>query len=190
MAKKAYDMPCLHTENFVSNPFYTTACANRVLFPFLYNTTDKAQVNQDGSLTFIDTKTGRKIRSFSSASSRAEWPLTYTERQMVAEQQVAPDSNAYNAKFTFKIEGALNAARLQEALKIWVSRYRLFRSYYPMVNGKFAHRLAKEVPVHLTRFSCTAQEALAKIEQLNTPYDLTRALSLRFRSPRRPRSSQ
>lgn len=180
MAKKAYDMPCLHTENFVSNPFYTTACANRVLFPFLYNTTDKAQVNQDGSLTFIDAKTGSKIRSFSCASSRAEWPLTYTERQMVAEQQVAPDSNAYNAKFTFKIEGALNAARLQEALKIWVSRYRLFRSYYPVVNGKFAHRLAKEVPVHLTRFTCTAQEALAKIEQLNTPYDLTRAPLFRF----------
>ena len=49
-----------------------------------------------------------------------------------------------------------------------------------MVNGKFAHRLAKEVPVHLTRFTCTAQEALAKIEQLNTPYDLTRAPLFRF----------
>lgn len=180
MAKKAYDMPCLHAENFVKNPFYTTACIDRTLFPFLYNTQEKARVNSDGSLTFIDAKTGREIRSFDCVPVRESWPLTYTERQMVAEQLVAPDSNAYNAKFTFKIEGTLNVERFQEALKIWVSRYRLFRSYYPMVNGKAVHRLSKEVPVKLTQFSCTAAEALAKIEELNTAYDLSTAPLFRF----------
>lgn len=180
MAKKAYDMPCLRSENFVMNPFYTTACIDRVLFPFLYNTQDHAQVNADGSLTFIDAKTGRKIRSFDCAPARETWPLTYTERQMIAEQQVAPDSNAYNTKFTFKIEGSLDIARFKEALKIWISRYRLFRSYYPVINGKFVHRLAKEVPITLVQFSTTYAQALEKIEQLNTPYDLTTAPLFRF----------
>ena len=180
MAKKAYDMPCLRSENFVNNPFYTTACIDRTLFPFLYNTQEKAQVNADGSLLFIDAKTGRKIRSFDCAPVRESWPLTYTERQMIAEQQMSPDSNAYNAKFTFQIEGSLNLARFEEALKIWISRYRLFRSYYPMVDGKFVHRLAKEVPIKLVRMECSREQALAKIEEFNTSYDLTTAPLFRF----------
>jgi len=180
MAKKAYDMPCLRAENFVTNPFYTTACTDRVLYPFLYNTRAQAEVNGDGSITFIDPKTGTRMRSFGRSGIHDYWPLTYTERQMVAEQQVAPDSNAYNAKFTFKLEGKLDAARLEEALQTWISRYRIFRSYYPAVNGKFVHRLAKKFPVHIKRYACPFDQALRQIEAQNVPYDLTQGPLYRF----------
>lgn len=180
MAKKAYDMPCLRQENFVTNPFYTTACTDRVLYPFLYNTRAQAEVNGDGSITFIDPKTGTRMRSFGRSGIHDFWPLTYTERQMVAEQQVAPDSNAYNAKFTFKLEGALDADRLEEALRTWISRYRIFRSYYPAVNGKYVHRLAKSFPVGIKRYACGFDEALRRIEEQNVPYDLTTGPLYRF----------
>lgn len=180
MAKKAYDMPCLRSADFVVNPFYTTACGERVLYPFLYNTREEAEVNEDGSLTFIHPKTGMRTRSFGRSSLRDEWPLTYTERQMVAEQQLSPDSNAYNAKFTFKLEGRLVVSRLKAALKIWLSRYRIFRSYYPAVNGKFVHKLAKSFPVRVEQYECSYEEALAKIEELNRPYDLTSGPLYRF----------
>lgn len=180
MAKKAYDMPCLKNTDFAVNPFYTTACGERVLYPFLYNTRERAEVNPDGSLVFIHPKTGARTPSFGRSSLREEWPLTYTERQMVAEQQLAPDSNAYNAKFTFKLEGALDAARLKEALKIWLSRYRIFRSYYPAVNGKFVHKLAKSFPLRMALYECGFEEALQKIEEQNKPYDLTSGPLYRF----------
>ena len=180
MAKKAYDMPCLRQQNFVTNPFYTTACTDRVLYPFLYNTREQAEVNADGSITFINPKTGTRIRSFGRSGIHEAWPLTYTERQMVAEQQVSPDSNAYNAKFTFKLEGILDVGRLLEALKTWISRYRIFRSYYPVVDGKFVHRLSKGFPVEIAQYTCSFSEALDLIEQHNVPYDLTAGPLYRF----------
>lgn len=180
LAKKPYDMPCVKKENFLTNPFYTTVSDREFIYPFLYKTGEEAKAGEDGVLFFIDKKTGALTSSFGPACARETWPLTYTERQMVAEQQMAPDSNAYNAKFTFRLKGKLDERRLEEALKIWISRYRIFRSYYPAVNGKFVHKLAKSFPVEINKYVCTFNEALQLIEELNKPYDITQGPLYRF----------
>ena len=179
LSKQAHKMRHVKKENFINNPFYTTAGDMNLQYPMLYNTQDKAKIEENGEVTFID-KSGHTISSFGPAKHKDSWPLTYTERQMLAEQQLSPDSNAYNAKFTFKLVGKLDVKRLQQALKTWVSRYRIFNSYYPYENGKFVHKLAKDFPVEINTFTCSYQEALQHIEKGNLPYDLTQGPLYRF----------
>ena len=174
LAKRPFDLPFIHAENFIFNPYYTTILRDsRTMFPFLYRTGDKALVNADGSLCFIDKRTGALTHSFGKAGNRTAWPLTYTERQMAAEQRMVPDSNAYNAKFSFKIIGKLDLARFKKALKTWVKRYRIFSSYYPLENGRLTHKVMKNLPVELKVFSCPFAHALDEVEKLNTAYDIS-----------------
>lgn len=173
LAKRPYDLPCVKKENFLPNPFYSAVTRQYTpMYPFLYKTGDYALANADGSLWFIDKKTNKLTHSFGKHEPRPFWPLTYTERQMAAEQRLSPSSNAYNAKFAFKIAGQLDLRRFKEALKIWVGRYRIFSSYYPTENGRIVHKLAKDLPVALTVFSCPFGQAMKKIEELNAPYDI------------------
>lgn len=174
LAKKPFGLPCLKKENYFFNPFYSSImCQHTQMYPILYKTGDFALVNADGSLWFIDKKTNKLTRSFGKQENCSVWPLTYTERQMAAEQRMSPESNAYNAKFAFKITGNINLPNFREALKIWTSRYRIFSSYYPQENGKLVHRLAKDIPFQLKVFKCSYKEALEKIEELNVPYDIS-----------------
>lgn len=174
LTKRPFNLPFVHAENFIVNPYYTTILRDKKpMFPFLYKTGDKALVNADGSLYFIDKRTGALVHSFGKAKNRTDWPLTYTERQMAAEQRMVPDSNAYNAKFAFKITGNLDLERFKKALKTWVKRYRIFSSYYPLEKGRLTHRVMKNLPVELKVFSCSFEQALEQVEKLNAPYDIS-----------------
>ncbi len=174
LAKKPDLLAGIKKENFIPNPFYSSiAHPYTPMYPFLYKTGDFALVNDDGSLWFIDKKNNALTHSFGKSQPRASWPLTAIERQMAAEQRMEPQSTAYNIKFAFKITGQLDVRRLKEALKIWVERYRMFRSFYPEENGKLVHKLADALPVKLHTVSCSFEQALKNIEQFNAPYDIS-----------------
>ncbi|MDL2253821.1 amino acid adenylation domain-containing protein [Ruminococcaceae bacterium OttesenSCG-928-I18] len=114
------------------------------------------------------------------AEEREEWPLTSAERQMMAEQALRKGSIAYNVGFALQLEGSLDLARLQWALQGLVRRHRILRSYYPMKDGEFTHKIVKELPVELKREACASGEVENRIEALNRPYDVTQTPLFRF----------
>ena len=76
---------------------------------------------------------------FGKAAPRENWPLTYAERQMATEQNLDPDSVAYNINIAIGISGTVDIAKLEKALQALVNRHGAFRSYYPTDNGEFVH---------------------------------------------------
>ncbi|MCL2695216.1 MAG: amino acid adenylation domain-containing protein, partial [Clostridiales bacterium] len=114
------------------------------------------------------------------ASPRESWPLTFAERQMAAEQGMDPTSCAYNVNLALAIAGPLDVPRLECALAALVRRHAAFRSYYPMVDGEFVHKVADEGPAALQRESCAPDEVEKKIQEANLPYDLSQAPLFRF----------
>ncbi|MDR0996932.1 MAG: amino acid adenylation domain-containing protein, partial [Zoogloeaceae bacterium] len=105
------------------------------------------------------------------AAPRDVWPLTDGERQILTEQQLAPESVAYNVCLAFSLRGALDVARLERALAALIARHRILRAYFPLQNGEFVCRLAALAPVVLQRQRCQPDAVDAAIAALNLPFD-------------------
>ena len=114
------------------------------------------------------------------ASMRECWPLTFAERQMAAEQSMSPGSVSYNINMPLSITGPLDIPRLEQALGALVERHTALRSYYPMENGAFTHRVAARAPVSLQKESCERGEVENRIQKANVPYDLSTFPLFRF----------
>ncbi|MDR2578930.1 MAG: amino acid adenylation domain-containing protein [Chitinispirillales bacterium] len=114
------------------------------------------------------------------ASVRKNLPLTFAERQMAAEQRMDPESRAYNINLALEIGGPLDISRLEKALAALVNRHTALRSYYPMENGEFVHRVLDELPVPLRVESCAPGDVEKLIQKNDTPYNIENAPLFRF----------
>lgn len=114
------------------------------------------------------------------AAPRETWPLTFAERQMATEQSMNPESVAYNINFlALRIDGHFDTDRLETALNMLVKRHAVLRSYYPMVNGEYEHRIAEDMRIAVARRSCHADDVQRIIEEENHPFNLADAPLLR-----------
>ncbi len=114
------------------------------------------------------------------AQPRENWPLTFAERQMAAEQGMDPASRAYNVNRAFELRGPLDAQKLEAALGAVVERHAALRSCYPLENGEFVHKVEKTLPVALRRENCPFDEVPGRIAAADVPYDLSRPPLFRF----------
>lgn len=113
-------------------------------------------------------------QSLDIAPEREEWPLTFSESQMAAEQSLAPDSVAYNINIAFRACGPLDIGRFRQALAVLVRKHRILRSFYPLRNGSHVHcLLPEEMEIPLELEACTEAEARLRIAQRNRPFDLS-----------------
>lgn len=110
------------------------------------------------------------------AAPRDAWPLTFTERQMAAEQGMDPESVAYNINSQgLRIRGPLDEKKLQAALDAMLKRHPILRSYYPMEHGEYAHRVKESLTVPIERIECSAQDMARVADELNAPFNLAEA---------------
>ncbi len=106
------------------------------------------------------------------ANFREEWPLTFAERQMAAEQGMNPASVAYNINLTYAVSGPLNEERLQNALNELLNRHLILKSYYPVRNGEYIRRINTGETVEIQKENCPAEKIKMRIEEENKPFDL------------------
>ena len=107
-------------------------------------------------------------------------PLTFAERQIIIEQNLATDSCANNINIPLEIKGKLDIPLLEQSLTELVNRHTAFRSYYTMENGEFRHRIMEKLQVSLLQHSCNLDEVDSLIKTLDTPYNLSNAPLFRF----------
>jgi len=114
------------------------------------------------------------------APQREVWPLTFTERQMATEQYLNPVTVAYNINYAISISGSFDITKMEQAFTKLVKRHAAFRSYYPMENGDFVHRIAPDLSVQLKQESCVFDDVEDLIKKADAPYDLAQAPLFRF----------
>ena len=107
------------------------------------------------------------------AQDREAWPLTFAERQMATEQGMHPDSIAYNINCqALRFSGNFDFERFQKALNALVERHAILRSYYPMVNGEYEHRIRKTMHIEIPQEFCEPDQLQSMADRYNRPFDL------------------
>lgn len=108
------------------------------------------------------------------ATEREAWPLTFAERQMVTEQGMHPDSIAYNINCqAIRFSGNFDFRRFEKALNAMIERHAILRSYYPMVNGEYEHRIRKTLHIDIPREFCELDQLQSIADKYNHPFDLS-----------------
>ena len=107
------------------------------------------------------------------AADREDWPLTFAERQMATEQSLNPDSISYNINFLFKLNADESRKKFHGAIEELSRKHRILRSYYPLVNGEYVHRIAENINIEISEDTCADYEEW--IDAHNVPFDLSRA---------------
>ncbi|MEG2575455.1 MAG: amino acid adenylation domain-containing protein, partial [Christensenella sp.] len=114
------------------------------------------------------------------SQERESWPLTPAEQGILVEYQLEPKSLAYNAGLAFELKGVVDVPLLEKSLDSMVQRHRILRSYYSFNDGEFAHCIAPQVKVRLTRVRCAYEEIRQKMDERNVPFDIGKAPLYRF----------
>ncbi|MEG1754210.1 MAG: condensation domain-containing protein, partial [Christensenella sp.] len=114
------------------------------------------------------------------SQERESWPLTPAEQGILVEYQLEPESLAYNAGLAFELKGVVDVPLLEKSLDSMVQRHRILRSYYSFKDGEFAHCIAPQVKVRLTRVRCAYEEIRQKMDERNVPFDIGEAPLYRF----------
>lgn len=116
------------------------------------------------------------------AMSREVWPLTFTERQLAIEQGMHPESVAYNINCqTFRFNGKFDLKRFEKALNAMIERHAILRSYYPMVNGEYEHRIRKTLHIDIEHEFCEIEQLQSIVDKYNYPFNLAEDPLLRCR---------
>ncbi len=115
------------------------------------------------------------------AGRREKWPLTFSERQMVTEQAMAPDSVAYNINhYALRIEGEFHIDKFKKAVNDLAKRHAILRSYYPSEKGEYTHRIADRICIPVSLTECEPDDVKQMTSDSNKPFDLSKAPLLRF----------
>ena len=116
------------------------------------------------------------------ATKRDVWPLTFTERQMATEQGMHPDSIAYNINCqAIRFDENFDLERFEKALNLMVERHAILRSYYPMVNGEYEHRIRETMHIDIKREFCEIDKLQSIANKYNYPFDLAKDPLVRCR---------
>ena len=122
------------------------------------------------------------ILKIQKAAEREVWPLTFTERQMATEQGMHPDSIAYNINCqTIRFGEDFDFERFKDAFRMLIERHAILRSYYPVVNGEYEHRIHKTLHIDIPREFCRIGQLQSVIDEYNYPFDLAKDPLIRCR---------
>ncbi|MCP1605335.1 amino acid adenylation domain-containing protein [Pseudomonas citronellolis] len=119
----------------------------------------------------------------------AQAPLTFAQRRIWMQQQLDPDSPAYNLPRALRLRGPLDREALERALNALLQRHDVLRSRYSEEDGEPVQCLCPEFRLALPLEDLTALpadwRAGALAERIgkdaNTPFDLAAAPPIRSR---------
>lgn len=103
------------------------------------------------------------------------YELSSSQMRMFIMQQMDQDSTSYNMPKAFIIEGELNTARLEAALKTLVNRHEVLRTSFMLRNENITQIIHPEVIFETTIIKASEAEVERIVESFIHPFDLSRA---------------
>jgi len=96
-------------------------------------------------------------------------PLSFAQQRLWFLQQLSPDSPSYNLLLVLLLGGSLNVVVLEQSLSELIRRHEIFRTTFPMVDGKPVQVIAPPTTLTLPvedLQGLSAQEQTAQIRQM------------------------
>ncbi len=115
-------------------------------------------------------------------------PLSFAQEAIWFLQQLSPGMRAYNFQATLRVLGPLDARALERALAEIVRRHEVFRTTFPVVDGRPVQRVHEPPPVKLDPVDLSAldggeREAAVRAslaEEIARPFDVARLPLVRW----------
>ncbi|MWC30350.1 non-ribosomal peptide synthetase [Paenibacillus sp. MMS18-CY102] len=107
------------------------------------------------------------------------YPLSSGQLRLYVIQQLAADSTAYNLPGLFRLEGALERSRAEQALRKVIVRHESLRTSFAVEDGQFMQFIQPEAPFQFGYCETTEDGLEALAESLVQPFDLGRAPLMR-----------
>ena len=113
----------------------------------------------------------------------SDHPLSYGQRGIWFEQQIAPDSFAFNVSFVAKVHSVVNLAALQQAFQQLVNRHAALRTNILNVDGQPQQRIYRQRTVTLAQVDASTWQWEQVIAQTRLrherPFDIANDTLLR-----------
>jgi amino acid adenylation domain-containing protein len=114
-------------------------------------------------------------------------PLSFTQERMWFLQQMTPTMSAYNAPGAVLLEGGVEPAAMERAVRALIERHEVFRTAYPAVGGEPSQEIAADAPFELPLLDLRALPAQERrrrslelvAREARRPFDLARVPILR-----------
>jgi amino acid adenylation domain-containing protein/thioester reductase-like protein len=114
---------------------------------------------------------------------RERFPLSAAQNRLFLEQQLEPESTAYNIPLCWRIDGPLDGSRLEAALRQLARRHASLRTAILMQGGEPGQQVREHADATLQRIAVSRQEwetgCLNRLRGFVRPFDLSQAPLLR-----------
>ncbi|WP_182300401.1 non-ribosomal peptide synthetase [Cohnella cholangitidis] len=110
--------------------------------------------------------------SIESAEAAAHDPVSPAQRRMYLQEQFIGTGTAYNMPFALKLEGAVDADRLERCLRQIVSRNEALRTSFAMIEGNVRQIIHPSADVPLERLTTDDRNLTELLRRLIRPFDL------------------
>ncbi|EFM11230.1 amino acid adenylation domain protein [Paenibacillus curdlanolyticus YK9] len=113
------------------------------------------------------------------AEAQLCYPLSSGQLRLYVIQQLALDSTAYNLPGLFRLEGALDRERAEQALRALIARHESLRTSFAVEDGQFMQFIQQEAPFQFGYREAAEEGLEALAASLIQPFDLGQAPLLR-----------
>ena len=118
-------------------------------------------------------------RPFVKVARDVELPLTSSQSRILAVQQLATWSTAYNIPITWELLPDVDLDRLAVALTALVDRHDALRASFPITGGVVVERFQQNVQLEVGRVHVDDANLDVTLERMVEPFDLTQAPLMR-----------
>ncbi|WP_019912672.1 SDR family NAD(P)-dependent oxidoreductase [Paenibacillus sp. HW567] len=125
--------------------------------------------------------TAKEYAAIQKAAPEAHYPLSSAQKRLYFQQQLQPDSIAYNILETIRVEGELDLDKLQNAFDQLIHRHAVLRTSFDVINGEIVQIIHDHAGLQVEHVTVKEEEVDPVIEQFMQPFDLRSAPLLRVK---------
>ncbi|QYK69501.1 D-alanine--D-alanyl carrier protein ligase [Paenibacillus sp. S02] len=113
------------------------------------------------------------------ADDREVYPQSFAQKRLFILNQLEGAELSYNMPEAMLLEGALDRARFEEALRKLVARHETLRTGFEMVDGEATQRIYQDLHFAVEFYRADEQEAEETVRRFVRPFDLAKPPLLR-----------
>ncbi|TVX94714.1 non-ribosomal peptide synthetase, partial [Paenibacillus agilis] len=117
--------------------------------------------------------------SIPKAEEKAYYPVSSAQKRLYVLHQLDGSELNYNLPSALQLEGALNEAKVENALTTLVARHDMLRTGFEIVNGEPVQRIHPHVAFKVEKLQASEDQAAAILEGFIQPFDLIQPPLLR-----------
>ncbi|MGO4951398.1 amino acid adenylation domain-containing protein [Paenibacillus sp. DRB1-1] len=113
------------------------------------------------------------------ADDREVYPQSFAQKRLFILNQLEGAELSYNMPEAMLLEGALDRARFEEALRKLVARHEMLRTGFEMADGEASQRIYQDLNFAVEFYRADEQEAEETVRRFVRPFDLAKPPLLR-----------